>query len=71
MAFLMNALHYPPLPIEKLMQRCAGLISNEGTCYQILEISEGVVSLRPIGKGTIVAYKIGDIFTRFETACSL
>jgi hypothetical protein len=53
------------------MPLCSGLISNEGTCYQILEIVEDVVSLRPVGGGTIVAYKIVDIFARFETACSL
>lgn len=42
------------------------LISKEGIYYQILEVLQGVVSIKRVGGSTIVAYKLIDLSTRFD-----
>lgn len=53
------------------MFACPCLISHEGAYYEILEIVQGTVSLRKLGKGTIIAYKLTDAFMKFEMICTL
>lgn len=42
------------------------LVSYEGTHYRVIEVVQGTVSLCPVGRSTIVTYKLCDLPTRFD-----
>lgn len=44
----------------------AWLVSNDGTRYRVLEIVQGTISLCPVGRSTIIAYRLSDLPSRFD-----
>jgi len=47
------------------------LVSHEGIRYRVLEVVQGTISLCPIGRSTIVAYRLSDLPARFDLGRSL